>query len=469
MHLQSLRAHLRRFLVILGFVLLTTASGKAQVAADSKAEDQLAYATALQAAIYGYALEGMQQRLSAEIIDPATRKTGFNEYLHFTALSTPEVAPFRAPNNDTFYSTAWLDLRQEPVILQMPATEGRYYTAHLMDFYTETIANIGQRVYGTEPGLFAIVGPGWKGKLPDPDNIKAIIRCDTVFALVLLRVLVDGPEDVPAVVSLQKNFRITSLSRFLAGQTGADPNSLAGLRPYAAKTAQERFKVLDEILKLHPVRSGEEALMSQFATIGIGPASVAQRLRTDEQLLARAQADALKIIQEAGVKSGKMINGWIVKLAGIGRYGFDYLERSSVWDGGPLANVPEESIYASAVADSSGAMLTGKENNYRLHFAKGQIPPVNAFWSLTIYKRRDGYLVKNPINRYSIGNRTRGVKPDADGSLTILIQHESPGKEKESNWLPAPDEPFYMVLRIYGPKPEAVNGQWLPSPINKAR
>jgi hypothetical protein len=408
----------------------------------------------------------MLQRLSREVIEPATRKAPLNEYFHFTALATPEVSPFRAPNNDTLYSTAWLDLRKEPAILQMPDTAGRFYTAHLMDMDSDTIANIGQRVYGTKAAAFAVTGPGWEGRLPK--GIKATIRCETVFAAVLLRVLVDGPDDVPSVQALQKQFRIASLSRYKNGQTGGGPDALAGLKPYSPVTPEDHFRGLDRILRSEPVRPGEQAVIDQFANIGIGPGKVAQPMPAGADILDRAYAEALAIANAAGVTSGKMVNGWRVMLEGIGNYGFDYVQRAAVWVGGPLANVPEESLYPSAVLDARGHTLDGAKNRYVVRFSRAQIPPVNAFWSLTMYRLDDGNLVRNPIDRYSIGNRTRGVQYGSDGSLTIYVQHESPGKDRESNWLPAPDGPFYMTLRLYGPKPSAISGEWKPPAIEPA-
>jgi hypothetical protein len=448
------------FFLAIGTVETTMASPT-----PASSQQDLAYVTAFQAYIYGFAPDGMMQRLSNEIINPATRKSGFNEYFHFTQLSTPEIAPFRAPNNDTLYSTAWIDLRKEPAILIMPDTNDRFYTAQIMDLYSNTIANVGKRLYSTEPGLFAIVGPGWKGQLPP--NIKAVIRSDTIYACILLRILVDGPTDVSNVVDLQKQFKIASLSRFLKGETGTDPNTLKGLQPYRGNTPEERLQALNQILLMNPVIPGEQAVLDQFAHINIGPGKASERVSPDNATLVRANTDAKKLIQAAGLKLGDVVNGWRIIRQVIGTYGFDYLQRAAVWEGGPLANLPEESLYPSAVTDSQGKPLDGKGNRYVIYFKLDQIPPVNAFWSLTMYKMSDGMLVKNPINRYSIGNRTKGLKFGPDGSLTIYVQHNSPGKDKELNWLPAPDALFYMSLRLYGPQPEVIAGKWSPPPVER--
>jgi hypothetical protein len=425
------------------------------------AKQPVAFAAALQAAIYGLPIEGMMLRLSNEVLDPATRKAHFNDYYHYTALATPEVSPFRAPNNDTLYSTAWLDLRNEPAILEMPDTGGRYYTAQVIDLTTETIANIGQRLHGTKAGVFAIVGPDWQGELPI--GLTAVINSTTVFANVLLRNLVDGPEDVPSVNELQKKFRIRSLSEF----TGQSATDSAGIEPFQAKSPSERLALLDNTLKMNPVRPGEEGLMGMFAAIGIGPYKVVQTELPDTTTLDLAYADAMAAVEAAGLKSGRFVNGWRLMLDGMGTYGFDYLQRAAVWAGGPLANVPEESFYPSAVTDAEGRPLDGS-NTYQIRFPPGELPPANAFWSLTMYQMSDGNLVANPIDRYSIGNRTKGLDFGADGSLTLYIQPNPPElKSQRSNWLPAPNGTFYMVLRIYGPQPKALSGAWLPPMITR--
>ena len=451
-----MRSKATRFL---SAILLCSWGATLVFGAERSTEQSVAYAAALEAAIYGLPIEGMMLRLSDEVLDPATRKAPFNAYYHYTALATPQVSPFRAPNNDTLYSTAWLDLRQEPVILEMPDTGGRYYTAHIMDLTTETIANIGQRIYGTQAAAFAIVGPGWKGEVPS--GIQATITSHTVFANVLLRNLVDGPQDVASVNELQKRFKIRPLSEFL-GKAAAQG---ASLEPIQARNPQERLALLDRALKMNPIRPGEDSLLGLFAGIGVGPAKVVQTITPEPELVDRAYDDAKVAIHSAGLKSGRFGNGWRLMLDGMGTYGFDYLQRAAVWAGGPLANVPEESFYPSAVTDAEGKPLDGSQT-YEIRFAAGELPPANAFWSLTMYRMGDGNLVANPIDRYSIGNRTKGLELGGDGSLTLNVQSKAPAQlSQQANWLPAPEGPFYMVLRIYGPKPEAISGAWLPPPI----
>ena len=234
-------------LTLIAWTLGQTGGLHAETAADAA----LVQSTAFQAAIYGYPLLGMYRRMSEEVLDPATRKAPLDAYFHWTELATPDASPFPARNNDTLYSTAWLDLRREPAILTMPDTKGRYYTAHIMDMTTETIANIGQRLNGTEEGSFAVVGPGWHGDLPP--GIKGVVHCETAFAYVLLRVLVDGPEDVANVTALQKQYSIASLSNYLTGKRGASETD--AFPPYRASTAAERVAMLNTIIRASPVRA----------------------------------------------------------------------------------------------------------------------------------------------------------------------------------------------------------------------
>lgn len=434
-----------------------------EIPVQQKSLQPLAYSTAVQAFLYAHAPIGMYQRFSDEVLNPETRKFGVDVFHHFSELSTPEKAPFRAPNNDTLYSTAWLDVRTEPVILAAPDTAGRYWTAQVMDFDSNTLTNFGARLDSTKASEFAVVGPSWQGELPQ--GVSRSVKCPTGFALVLLRVLVDGPDDVAAASKLQSQFTLASLSKHAVGGTGPSSDAIDGVPILRANSSSDRLAALDFLLNLNPTRVGEESILTQFALIGVGSKKSPLSTKPSEAVLARAEADALKAIEAAGPRIGKFANGWLVMSENIGAYGFDYLQRSSIWAGGPLANFPEESLYPSAITDVDGIPLDGSTGRYKLHFPAGQLPPVEFFWSLTMYDRNTGMLVKNSMNRYSLGNRTRGMEFERDGALSIYIQHESPGKDKESNWLPAPSGPFYLSMRLYGPKISALNGEWKVPPL----
>jgi hypothetical protein len=417
-----------------------------------------AYATAVQAFIYALAPDGMYRRLSEEVLDPKTRKAGFNAFAHTSELCSPTLALFPAPNVDTIYSTAWLDVRNEPAVLSAPGTDGRYWTAQVLDFDSNTLTNFGARLDGTKAGTFAVVGPGWTGKLPE--GITRSVQSPTGFVAVLLRVLVNGPDDLPTAVGFQKQFTQAALSRHTQGQTGPASNVIEGIPMHKADSPAERLAVLDRLLKLNPLRPGEEALMSQFATIGVGPGRVLLPIKPSKDTLKRAIADANTIAAEAGPKSGVERNGWLAVPKGMGTYGSDFLQRAAVWRGGALAQLPQEAFYPSVLEDSDGQPLDGSKGRYNVHFPAGQLPPTRFFWSISMYDLKDFNLVENPIKRYSIGDRTAGLQYGKDGSLTLYVQKDSPGKDKESNWLPAPDRPFCMTMRLYGASEEALDGTW---------
>ena len=413
-----------------------------------------------EACIHGYPLIGMMQRMSAEALDPLTRRKPFNEFFHYRKLSTPDEAPFRAPNNDTLYSIAWVDLRNGPMLLSAPETKGRYYTAQVMNLYTDTIANLGARCHGTAAAPFAITGPA--SPPPLPSGLTGTVSCESHFAIILLRILVDGPEDVPAVNALQSQFQLTPLPA--AGAPGNPAASLALIPLYKGDSPRDRLDTLNRLLRSQPVRRSEVSLMKRFAAIGIGPDAVPSAQLPPAESIETAEKSALAAIKAAGL-TGPLNHGWRFERDGIGSYGTDYLRRASVWDGGPLANVPEESLYLSGLQDSLGKPLDGSQHRYRIRLPADGIPPVNFFWSITLYRMSDGMLHRNPINRYSIGNRTRGLVPAADGSLSLHLQPDQPDGPDAANWLPAPREPFYLVLRLYGPKPPALDGSWEPPAI----
>lgn len=454
--------HMRVITPIVIALVAMVGATRAHAEESAAVDTALVRATAFQAAIYGHPLLGMYRWLSEQVLDPSTRKAGFNQYFHWTKLSTPEASPFPAPNNDTLYSTAWLDLRREPAILEMPDAKGRFYTVQVMDMSTETIGNFGRRLYGTKKNVFAVVGPGWKGKLPP--EVRAVARSETSFAHIIMRVLVDGPEDAPNVTALQQRFSIASLSRYRAGLKGA--GDAEPFPPYKATTATERMTMLDRIIRASPVRASDRGMVASFAPLGVGPFTSSFKVATSEGLLAEAERDAKDAINQLGPRSGAYVNGWRVPPRAIGVYDVDYLQRASVWDGG-TANVPEESFYPTALLDAAGQPLDGSAGRYVLRFPAGALPPARAFWSLTMYSFGDNQLVANPIGRYSIGDRTRGLRRDPDGSLSITIQADQPGEALFANWLPAPRKRFYLVLRLYGPEDSAISGRWTPPAIDR--
>lgn len=395
---------------------------------------------------YGYPIVGMYELLNAQLLDPKTKTSAFGEFAHTAALSTPETAFIPAPNNDTTYSRAWVDLRQGPVVIQTPDTAGRFFSIQLLDLYSETVANLGKRLYGTDAASYVLVGPGYTGPIPAGG---AVIHCNTVFVLAFLRILIGDESQLPTVKALQSHFLIKAPAG--AGET-------ANLPPYKNENAKEFFETLAAVLALSPPLPGEENRLEEARTLAALPV---------EELDPPCR-EILAHIDEKGLTFGENVNHWRVARKGIGTYKTDYLQRAVVWFKGALANVPEESFYPSTFQDEMGETLMG-DYHYRLHFPAGELPPVSQFWSLTMYLFKNGFLVPNPINRYSLGDRTEGMIHGPDGSLTIFIQPEEPtDPNQRANWLPAPKgEPFYLTLRLYGPSQAAVEGEWTPPPVQK--
>jgi hypothetical protein len=428
-------------------------------AANSKGQFEQALRIGTQAYIWGYSLVVLKRTLRKSA---ARRGIPLNQFVHTERLATPESKAVVSPNTDTLYSSAWLDLRQEPIILHVPNTQGRYYSVQLMDAYTNSFAYVGRRVTGTKAGNYAIVGPTWRGTLPS--NVKAIESpTNTVWSLV--RILVEGEDDLPIVRALQQQYTLTSLSKYRGSAPLGQvfPSSL----PQAnASSSLQFYDELSAALQDDPPPKDENPLLNLFAQVGIGASRIpSQEIKDQATLngLKQAILAAERLIDEKVSNLGTMVNGWTVNYK-IGTYGKDYLLRAAVAKTGLGANIPEESVYFRSNVDGTGKPLSGA-NRYVLRFMPGRLPPVDAFWSLTIYSS-DGFLVPNPINRYSIGDRTKGLRYNTDGSFDIYIQQQVP-VGKESNWLPAPTQGFYLSLRAYQPRAEVLTGAYKVPPLQR--
>ncbi len=397
---------------------------------------------------------------------------GAAEMNHFTHLRKFPDAAFRQvirPNADTLYSSAWLDLSKEPVLLHVQDSHDRYYLMQLMDAWTETVSVPGKRTTGTGEGWFAFVGPGWKGNLP-----AHVQRIDspTSVAWLLGRTQTNGVADYPAVHAIQDGFVLMPLSRYPDGPErmppGRRPDMTGFVRPPQQAerlSAEAFFTMFAELLVKNPPQSGDGPIMAQIAKIGIVPG------KFDPSPLGSA---GTKAIEEGVAAASAQLNsqdgrvgkpgptGWTGGGKFVGRYGTNYGIRATVARIGLGANPPEDATYLHCQQDADAKPLDGTKN-YCLHFAKDQIPVVKAFWSLTVYDEQ-GYFTPNPIQRYAIGDRDP-LKFNADGSLDIYLQHASPGASKESNWLPAPAEPFNISLRMYWPGDAILEGRWTPPAV----
>jgi hypothetical protein len=403
------------------------------------------------------------------LMEYTRRGAELNRFQHAPAFPDASFRRVIRPNADTLYSSAWLDLSKEPVLIKAPDTNGRYYLLHFMDMWTETFTVPGKRTTGTGEGWFALVGPGWKGTLPARAK-----RIDSPANTVWLigRVQTNNPADYANVHAIQRGFQIMPLSLYPDGPLAAAvrPGGFGGRgmppEQVAKLSAADFFTTFASLLEQNPAHAEDGAMMAQLAKIGIergkpfragalGPAGVAAL-----EAGARAAMARIEAIDRREAPRGP--TGWSRGAAAVGRYGTNYAVRAMVARIGLGALPPEDAVYMNCGVDSQGKPLTGTAK-YRIHFAEGQLPPVKAFWSVTMYGD-DGYFTPNPINRFAIGDRDL-LKYNADGSLDLWVQRESPGKERESNWLPAAPGTFNLSLRLYWPNEEAASGKWTPPAV----
>ncbi len=419
-----------------------------------------AFDIGLRAYVYGLPLLNEQRVIT---IFPA------NTLISVTQLSTPAQRLVVLPNVDTLYTVARLRLDQGPLVLHVPPEPGRYYTMQLLDAYTNSFGYVGSRTTGTGAGDYAIAGPGWKGKLPSGVRL---LRSPTPVVWLLGRTLVNGGGDLPAVNAIQHKYTLTPLARFGGQPLPSIFLPSSNLTPPALPTGLEFFDAIGAAMAENPPPKRDRRLLRRFARLGVGPG-----LQTSRSKLSGAKRAGLEAAVAAGPRllaayarrtsraSAKRHNGWLLPAEGIGNFGRDFLLRAYVSDAALGANVRQEAIYPVTDTDSRGRKLSGAYR-YRLHFAPGKLPPVRAFWSLTMYGP-DRFLVDNPIDRYAVGNRTEGLARHADGSLDVYIQRDPP-VGREANWLPAPAGPFSLALRLYVPKRSVLEDRW-PLPRLKRR
>jgi hypothetical protein len=400
----------------------------------------------------------------------------FNVLFNKTTLEGPKDTIIVRPNNDTFYGGAWLDLSAQPQILKVPAiTDGRYYSFQIIDMYTHNIDYIGSRKTGNGAGIYMFVGPDWKGEVPK--GINKVIQSEGNYLVALGRTQVFGPDDVDMAQAVTNGYKLESLSQYLGQDVPKTASPLLNLPPFnPQKISNENFigyfNALMAYGKIHP---SETELFQKFAKIGIEPGKPFNPEDFDPEII-EAINDGIKSgmekIKEKASKLGERKNGWQLLDKVFGPREVmqgKYLTRAAAAYFGFWGNDLEEAYYPECTADSDGEALDGSKYNYVLHFDKDRLPPVNAFWSFTMYKLPQQLFIENPINRYVISSATKGLKYDQDGSLDIYIQKDSPGKDKASNWLPAYDGPFSLQGRMYWPKPEALNPLYVPPAVQRVK
>jgi hypothetical protein len=372
-------------------------------------------------------------------------------------------------NIDTLYSWAWLDLSKEPMVLSLPDTNGRYYMMPMLDAWTNVVASPGTRTTGNKAGNFTITGPGWKGSLPN--GVKEI-KAPTNMVWIIGRTQTDGPPDYDAVNALQKQYTLTPLSAFgkpyrpPPGVIDPGVNMRVGPADQLAKMDSTTFfQTLARLMASNPPLAADGPVLAQLAKIGVVPGQDFDPNKLDPEVakaLDNCVGLALEKLQAASKTWGKPVNGWNVPPANVGKFGTDYNFRAVVAFIGLGANLPADAIYPFAFVDGDGRPLSGA-NRYVVHFDKGQSPPANAFWSLTMYDEQN-FPVDNPLNRYTISS-WMPLTYNVDGSLDVYVEKDSPGKKKEPNWLPAPAGDFSITMRVYHPKPAMLEGTWSPPAV----
>ena len=414
---------------------------------------------AMQATIWGYPLlESIRTcRLTTAPGDsraqPVRASGGFgpwhppiNAFSFSDAPADDTARDVVTPANDLLYATAWLNLADGPVLLHVPAPDDRYFVMALYDAWTENFRNLGPRDLGGAPAGFALVGPRWRGTLPD--GVREV-RAPTDLVWIIGRILVVDAEDLPAARALQERFALESMSPAPV----ARPASVERWRDAAAHEPEGPvfFENLARALADQPPPADQAALASWYSILGLVPGAPFDATRLPPQTAAALQRGwqaAMDLIRSA--TRSRRANAWSLSFR-LGRWGHDWLPRAITAMKGLGALAADEALYAMSDFDAERRPLHGA-NDYALRFAAGELPPCDAFWSITMYGE-DFFLVPNPIHRFAIGDRTRGLRREADGSLTVRIGHGRPADT--SNWLPAPDGPFYLILRMYHPRPEA--------------
>jgi hypothetical protein len=451
------------------------AAGLASAATSAQAQNVTpdeARAIAKEAYIYGFPMVDNYRIQYSYFIDVKNPeyKTTWNQIYNTARVYTPADTAIQTPNSDTPYSFAGLDLRGEPFVLTVPPIEKeRYFSVQLIDWYTFNFDYIGSRATGNDGGSFLVAGPGWKGETPK--GVKKVFRSESEFVFPVYRTQLFNPADLDNVKKVQAGYKIEPLSTFLGQRAPSAAPAIDFIKPLTPadeKTSPEFFNILNFILQFTPTVSSETELMARFAKIGVGAGKTFDASKLSPEIKAaieRGMTDAWADFAglEKEFAAGKVTSGDVF---GTREYlKNNYLYRMAAAVLGIYGNSKQEAMYPVYAIDADGKKLDGA-SRYTLRFASDQLPPANAFWSLTMYELPASLLVANPINRYLLNSpMLPQFKRDADGGLTLLIQNESPGKEKEANWLPAPKGPFTMYMRLYWPKDEALEGKWKQPPL----
>jgi hypothetical protein len=486
---QQRESDMNRNTIALSLSLLLSAALASGAMAQSGSQaitEQEAQTIAVDAYVYFYPLVTMDvTRRQFTNIEPG-KELGKGPMNTFNNIPEYPPADFKGvvrPNFDTLYSITYLDMTKEPVIVSVPDTGGRYYLLPMFDMWSDVFASPGWRTTGTQAADFLVAPAGWRPDLRDrfieefrlPKETRCI-DAPTPYVWIIGRIKTDGPPDYEAVRKIQAGLKVTPLSEW--GKTPKpvevkiDPSVDMKTPPKIqvdTMPAGKYFAYAAELLKVNPPHLTDEPIIARMKKLGIEPGKSFDISKVDPvvvKALEGAPAAAQKLMEWKLATIARVANHWSMNTDTVGVYGNYYLKRAIVAQFGLGANVPEDAIYPLNLGDENGRPLDGA-SKYTLHFDKGTTPPVEAFWSVTLYDS-EGFQVANPLNRFAVSS-WMPLKYEADGSLTLYFQNESPGKDKEANWLPAPKGPFNLTMRLYAPKSEALTGKWNPPPVTRAR
>lgn len=467
---------MRHALVLIFGLLLSPLIVPTAYAEDSSVSADEAQAIGVDAYLYFYSLITMDlTRLQSTNIAPDKEplKAPMNMFVSAAAYPSADFKTVVRPNFDTLYSVAWLDLTKEPMVVSVPSTDGRYYLLPMLDMWTNVFASPGWRTTGTGAQTFLVTPPGWSGDVPSG---AMQINAPTPYVWIIGRIQTNGPKDYDAVHKIQNGLTLMPLSQM--GNDGWKPAPVKIDSDVDMKTPPKKqidtmsagdfFAYGAELLKLHPPHLTDQTLLARMKRIGIEPgksfdiASVDPAIRKGLEGVPKA---AQELMAWKVPSLARVANNWSMNTDTMGVYGNYYLKRAIVTQLGLGANLPQDAIYPLNLGDKNGKPLDGS-SNYSIHFDKDEIPPVDAFWSITLYDK-DGFQVANSLDRFAVSS-WMPFKYNDDGSLDLYFQNESPGADKEANWLPAPKGPFNLTMRLYAPKSDALTGKWNPPPVNKA-